>query len=91
MAQPIIAWVLSAHASAEMARRGIDEDMVNGVLSGPEQRIAVRPGRDVLQSRVLVEGKVYVVRVFVDIDRDPPEVVTAYRSSKIEKYWSSRS
>jgi len=28
-----------------------------------------------------------LVRVFVDIARVPPEVVTAYQTSKIEKYW----
>jgi hypothetical protein len=27
------------------------------------------------------------VRVFVDVDRAPPEVVTAYRTSKLAKYW----
>jgi hypothetical protein len=26
----------------------------------------------------------------VDIDRKPAEVVTAYRTSKIEKYWESK-
>jgi len=30
----------------------------------------------------------YLVRVFVDVDRTPEEVVTAYRTSKIEKYRS---
>jgi len=29
--------------------------------------------------------------VFVDIDRQPPEVVTAYRTSKIEKYWRAEA
>ncbi len=32
-------------------------------------------------------GKLYLVRAFVDIDREPPEVVTVYRTSKISKYW----
>jgi hypothetical protein len=27
--------------------------------------------------------------VFVDIDRQPAQVVTAYRTSKIDKYWES--
>jgi hypothetical protein len=31
--------------------------------------------------------KMYLVRAFVDIDRKPAEVVTAYRTSKISKYW----
>ena len=29
----------------------------------------------------------YLVRVFVDIDRVPAEVVTSYRTSKVSKYW----
>ena len=28
----------------------------------------------------------YLLRVFVDVDRSPPEVVTVYRTSKMEKY-----
>jgi len=31
-------------------------------------------------------GQEYLMRVFVDIDRDPAEVVTVYRTSKIGKY-----
>ena len=38
-----------------------------------------------------VPEKQYLVRVFVDLDRHPAEVVTAYRTSKIEKYWSVES
>jgi hypothetical protein len=29
----------------------------------------------------------YLVRVFVDVDRTPAEVVTVYRTSKMAKYW----
>jgi hypothetical protein len=70
-----------------MERRGIDEAIVRRILAAPEQREAVRPGRDVLQSRIEVDGTTYLVRVVVDIDRQPAEVVTAYRTSKIDKYW----
>ena len=91
MARPVQHWVLTAHALAEMARRQIDHDTVARVLRTPGQRVAVRPGRDVLQSLVELNGKTFVVRVFVDVDRTPPEVVTVYRSSQIEKYWSARS
>ena len=37
--------------------------------------------------RVSDEGREYLVRVFVDVDRSPAEVVTAYKTSKILKYW----
>ena len=36
-----------------------------------------------------IDDKRYLVRLFVDVDRAPAEVVTAYRTSKIEKYWRS--
>jgi len=29
---------------------------------------------------------IFVIRVFVDMERKPPEVVTVYRSSKVSKY-----
>lgn len=87
--EPISGFVLTAHAVFEMERRGVSEELVRGVLAAPEQRLPVRPGRDVLQSRVSlgVPGRTYLVRVFVDVDRAPAEVVTAYRTSKIAKYW----
>jgi hypothetical protein len=57
------------------------------VLGAPEQREKVRSGRDVLQSRVEVGRKPHLVRVFVDVDKKPAEVVTVYRTSKLTKYW----
>jgi hypothetical protein len=72
-----------------MQRRSISEADVALVLEAPEQREEVRPGRCVYQSRLHFgePSKRYLLRVFVDIDCDPPEVVTVYRTSKIQKYW----
>jgi hypothetical protein len=81
--------VITGHAAFEMRRRHIDENIVYRVLSGPGQRHSVRRGRDVLQSRIDVEGKTYLVRVFVDIDREPAEVVTVYLTSRVGKYWKA--
>jgi hypothetical protein len=87
MTEPAREYVITPHAIQEMQRRGIDEATVRRVLAEPEQRETVRQGRDVLQSRIEVEAKTYLVRIFVDVDRRPAEVVTAYRTSKIDKYW----
>lgn len=87
MAEPALEYAISRHAALEMQRRGLDEAIVRQVLAAPDQRAIVRAGRDVLQSRIELEGRTYLVRVFVDMDRNPAEVVTAYRTSKIEKYW----
>jgi len=40
-----------------------------------------------LQSRINVAGRIYLVRVFVDVCRNPAEVVTVYLTSKLAKYW----
>jgi len=65
------------------------EATIHEILSAPEQRMEVRPGRVVLQSKIASSSpeKAVLIRVFVDIDRKPAEVVTAYRTSKIAKYW----
>ena len=88
-AESISAYVIGPHAAFEMGRRGISADTVQGVMSAPEQRLHVRLGRVVLQSRVDrgAERKAALVRVFVDIDRVPAVVVTVYATSKVAKYW----
>jgi hypothetical protein len=62
---------------------------VHGILSNPEQIVEVRPGRVVVQARRKVDNRMQLIRMFVDVDQSPPRVVTAYRTSKIDKYWSS--
>ena len=78
------------HALFEMARRDISEDEVRRVLASPGRREQVRPGRLVLSILQGDPRRSYVLRVFVDVDRAPPAVVTVYRSSKIQKYWSQQ-
>lgn len=80
---------LTDHAQLEMKRRNITEEEIAQVLSAAEQIETVRPGRAVYQMRFErgEPAKTYLLRVFVDVDRQPPEVVTAYRTSKIDKYW----
>jgi hypothetical protein len=91
MAEPVSIkdYRLTEHARLEMARRQITEDDVAQVLSAPEQVEVVRPGREVYQSRVELDAspKLYLLRVFIDVERQPPDVITAYRTSKIGKYW----
>ena len=57
------------------------------VLTAPEQVLEVRPNRLVLQSRVQFGSAARLIRVFVDVDRVPAEVVTVYRTSWVAKYW----
>ena len=82
--------VLSDHAREQAARRGLSEDIVLAVARKPEQRLVIRPAREIRQSRVEMqpEGMVYLVRVVIDVAPTAETVVTVYRTSKIDKYWS---
>ena len=76
--------VLTEHAIGQLQKRQITEADVRAVLRQPERVHAVRIGRVVTQAMI---GQ-YLFRVFVDVDRTPAEVVTAYRTSQIAKYRS---
>ena len=90
---PIAEYRLTDHARLEMKRRQITDADIAQVLFAPEQTEMVRPGRVVYRSRVEFgePRRTYLLRVFVDVDRRPAEVVTAYRTTKIEQYWGQGS
>ena len=87
--KPVTDFIFTDHALLEMKRRGISEDVVSATLAKPEQMELVRAGRVVYQAKIdlKVPPKTYILRVFVDIALKPPQVVTVYKTSKIEKYW----
>lgn len=82
-------YILTDHVLKQMQRRDISEEDVKKVIASPEQKVDVREGRCIFQSRLSLgkPARIYLVRVFVDVNREPKEVVTVYRTSKIEKYW----
>jgi hypothetical protein len=82
-------YILTDHARQAMQRRGITELDVAIALGAPEQREEIRQGRCVYQSTVALDAsqRIYLIRIFVDIACDPPEVVTVYLTSKIQRYW----
>ena len=79
---------LSRYAEEEMTRRGIPRAWVDTVLKTPHQRVPQPGAKEILQSRVEAgDGRIYLVRAVVATDREPPVVITVYRTSKIAKYW----
>lgn len=81
---------ISEHAKETMLRRRLSEADVLAVARRPEQQIDIRPGRVLAQaSRHLVgdDDRVYLLRVVIDMWPDGPEIVTAYKTSQITRYW----
>jgi hypothetical protein len=78
---------LSIHVHQEMERRGIPLAVVESVLAAPAQKLPEHCDVVCYQSKVDINQKTYLVRVMVHEKAAPPKVVTAYRTSKISKYW----
>jgi len=74
--------IITGHARSQMKKRQITEQDLRRLLDDQEEILSVRKGRIVVQGMC---GD-YLLRVFVDVDRHPPEVVTSYRTSNINKY-----
>ena len=91
MADGIEDFSVTEHAQIWLQRRGLDIEEIGRVLADPEQHYPVGIGREVFQSRIEmgIPPRAYLLRVFVDRAIGLPEVVTAYRTSKIDKYWRS--
>jgi hypothetical protein len=89
MAVPLTEIKIKNHARFEMERRQIDEATVRTIAAKPEQILKTSGNRWIYQSRIQPSdtNKVYLIRVIVDLGPLPPEVITVYRSSKIDKYW----
>lgn len=82
---------ISNHAREQMRERGISEEMVLEIISFPQQAIRQGPEKLIYQSIKYFEEEKrnFLVRVFVNIIKQPNLVITVYRTSKIEKYWQN--
>ena len=81
-------YILKDHVLQEMEKRDIPPELVKSVLNNPEQIVSGYNNRKVYQSRLdFGDGKEYLLRLIVESNREPIEVITAYRTSKINKYW----
>lgn len=81
--------VISEHAQFEMIRRQISEEMVRNVAQHPQQTIELSSKRTVCQSRYynMVEGKEMLLRVICEERNGTSFIVTAYKTSRLERYW----
>ncbi len=77
---------ISAHASFEMRRRGINPAAVRQMIRQPGQVQPSTKGRKIYQG-LIGRARRLLLRVIVKEDADAYHVVTAYKTSKVAKYW----
>jgi len=59
---------------------------LEGVLNAPDNVIKNSKGVDVYQKLVIENEISYLYRVFVNATKEPKMVITAYKTSKVNKY-----
>ena len=85
---PIKRIVISAHAQFEMRRRGIGRSEVIATVRKPDQVLPSEKGRQIYQCKLAPAGRM-LLRVIVKEVSQAYQVITAYKTSKIAKYWRS--
>ncbi len=81
-------YLISHHDREEMMRRSIPLELLDQVISEPQQIGVERGNLKAYQSQIdFGGGKMFLLRVIVNDILDPAIVITVYRTSKIGKYW----
>lgn len=76
----------SNHALQRMENRNISKEIVLKVIDTPDSVSLQNDSVAVYSKIVEIDSKTYLYRVFVNSEKIPPLIVTAYRTSKFEKY-----
>ncbi len=77
---------ISAHAGFEMRRRGIRRGEVVRTIFNPGQVLPSSKGREIYQRLIGPKSRL-LLRVVVKQAANVYHVITAYKTSKIAKYW----
>lgn len=78
-------FAISAHAQEQMMNRRIDELIVSKALQLPLE-IVEEDELDVYHHIFKEGAREYLLRIYVNSKKNPPVVVTVYKTSKIKKY-----
>lgn len=81
--------VIKSHARFEAERRGIPEESIKDAVKNPQQKLPSKKGRVIVQNRYhdKVENKEMLIRVIGIGTSEKFEVITVYKTSRINKYW----
>ena len=79
-------FVFSEHALVQIHKRNLDIQFIENTVDIPDKILVGDPEIIVYQKIGSDNNKSYLYRVFVNILKRPPVIVTVYKTSKIMKY-----
>lgn len=77
----------SKHAEEQIKERNLSKILISEALLKPAQIIEGKKGRKVAQKICYIKSKKYLLRIIFNEQKNSIEVITAYLTTKIEKYW----
>jgi hypothetical protein len=85
-------FIFSKHAEEQMQRRNISRSMATDTVLHPDQTLVDDefPGMKIFQSLISEDEQIFLLRVFVNVERRPNIIVTLYKTSKIKKYYETK-
>ena len=76
----------SNHALERIENRNISKEIVLKIIDSPDS-VSLQNDSVVVYSKIVeIDSKTYLYRVFVNSEKIPPLIITAYRTSKFEKH-----
>jgi len=75
------------HAMVTLEERGIESALVRKLLEDPQQVIKAPVGKEIAQGVFKRGGRDCLLRVVYAKENTGLRVITAYWTTKIEKYW----
>lgn len=76
----------SKHALDQIEHRGISKEIILSVVIYPDLIVQQDESISIYSKLVEEDSKIYLYRVFVNYIKNPLVIITAYKTSKIEKY-----
>ncbi len=77
-------YIISKHCIEQMILRGIAGEEIDSILNNPS-RIMKQDDEITVYQSLTSDGN-FLIRIFVNIVKEPNLVITAYKTSKISKY-----
>ena len=77
---------LSKHAVERMRIRKISESMIFDAINNPDQVDKEDKCIRIFQKMITDKGVKFLLRVFLNICKQPNMVITAYKTTKFDKY-----
>ena len=76
----------SLHSIEQLTRKNITQEIILLFIESSSKEKSIKEGITFYQGTIVENGKMYLIRVFVNEEKIPPLIITAYKTSKINKY-----